>query len=450
VSELPNSWTTFTLKDIGGTVGGKTPSKSNSAFWSARDLHWTSPKDMKSFRLTSSEDMISKLAVRDGGMRVLPKGSVLVVTRSGILAHTLPVAIADIETTINQDIKAIPPNGVVEPRYLAYVLRSKQQEILEKCSKEGTTVASIQTELLESLPLPLAPPAEQKRIADKLDRLLAAVDTCKARLDAIPGILKRFRQSVLAAAVSGELTEEWRVSNEIVEPWDRVRVSEICEIQNGRAFPSGKYVDSGVRLLRPGNLSQSGIVEWNERNTVCLPGSFVRDFPEFLLGAGELLMNLTAQSLKDEFLGRVCLKYDSKPALLNQRIARFIPKLQYDVRPWLFLVFRSPMFRKFVDSLDTGTLIRHMHSKQVRDYEVCLPTVAEQTEIIRRVEGLFAAVDKIQANVDRTRVQVSGLTEKLLRKAFGGGLVTHTRGERMGGASSATPRRDAFPVMAVD
>lgn len=63
---------------------------------------------------------------------------------------------------------------------------------------------------LEKIPIPVAPQAEQKVIAAKLDELLAQVDSIKARLDAIPAILKRFRQSVLAAAVSGRLTEDWR------------------------------------------------------------------------------------------------------------------------------------------------------------------------------------------------------------------------------------------------
>src|SRR4029079_5488220 len=174
------------------------------------------------------------------------------------------------------------------------------------------------------------------------------------------------RQSIFAAACSGKLTEEWRKGNmsppgnppafrepsnslqdsgdhlegeEVPEGWRVARVDALVAIQNGRAFPSAEYQESGLRLVRPGNLHVSGRLEWSGDNTVCLPESWAKECPEFVLGSGELLMNLTAQSLKDEFLGRVCVKSDSNPALLNQRIARFIPHGSLDMRPFLFVYF---------------------------------------------------------------------------------------------------------------
>lgn len=201
--ELPVGWTTYCLVEIGGTKGGKTPSKSRADFWEPATNNWTSPKDMKSFDLNASEDKISDLAITEGSMEVLPSRSVLMVTRSGILAHTFPVAIANSETAINQDIKAIKPVIGLNERFLAYSLKSLERVVLQSCSKEGTTVASVETKLLEQLTLPLAPFNEQRRIAAKLDTTLAAVDACRQRLDGVAAILKRFRQAVLAAATSG-------------------------------------------------------------------------------------------------------------------------------------------------------------------------------------------------------------------------------------------------------
>src|SRR5262249_33937557 len=74
----------------------------------------------------------------------------------------------------------------------------------------GTTVKGIRLEDIRSLELDVPPASEQKRIADKLDAVLARVDACRERLDRVPAILKRFRQTVLATATSGKLTEEWR------------------------------------------------------------------------------------------------------------------------------------------------------------------------------------------------------------------------------------------------
>src|SRR5439155_1336038 len=77
--------------------------------------------------------------------------------------------------------------------------------------------------------------------------------------------------------------------------------------QNGRAFPSRDYSKEGVKLLRPGNLHASGRVLWADENTRRLPLRYEEEFPSYVVGPHALVMNLTAQSLKDEFLGRVCL-----------------------------------------------------------------------------------------------------------------------------------------------
>jgi type I restriction enzyme S subunit len=134
-------------------------------------------------------------------------------------------------------------------------------------------------------------------------------------------------------------------------------------------------------------------------------------------------MNLTAQSLKDEFLGRVCLKRDAEPALLNQRIARLVPHSQADLRPYLFIYFKSPYFRSFVNGLDTGSLIRHMHSKDVARHVVPLPPPDEQREIACRVHSMFRLADAIDVRVSAAIVRAESVTQSVLAKAFRGELV---------------------------
>ena len=134
-------------------------------------------------------------------------------------------------------------------------------------------------------------------------------------------------------------------------------------------------------------------------------------------------MNLTAQLLKDEFLGRVCLKTDDVPALLNRRICRFKMWTEDELRPFLFRYFKSPRFRSYVNTLDAGSLIRHMHAKQVLGHVAPFPPLAEQQEIVRRVEGLFALADRIEARFEKAKAQIDQLTSALLAKAFRGELV---------------------------
>lgn len=171
MSLLPPGWRMSSISELAELVGGKTPSKANPGFWLNGTVPWVSPKDMKVFDLKKSEDAITEQAVTEARMPILPPKSILMVTRSGILAHTFPVAITSLPVTINQDIKAIKPNsGVFDSRYLAYNLRAHNNLILRTCSKEGTTVSSIDSNALERVLLPVAPLREQRRIVDKLDK----------------------------------------------------------------------------------------------------------------------------------------------------------------------------------------------------------------------------------------------------------------------------------------
>ncbi len=165
---------------------------------------------MKSPRLADSEDHISSLALKETNVKTFPPGTVLVVIRSGILNRTLPIAVADVQATMNQDLKGIFPHEGIDSTCLAYFLQSEEHGILRRCSKDGTTVASIDTNSLHSYPCRIAPLSEQRRIVAKIEELFSDLDAGVAALKRAKAKLKRYRAAVLKAAVEGKLTEEWR------------------------------------------------------------------------------------------------------------------------------------------------------------------------------------------------------------------------------------------------
>lgn len=160
---------------------------------------------MKVERIRDSEDHITEEAVRRSATKLIPSGSVLFVTRSGILAHTFPVAVTTVEVTVNQDLKAVTPHPGVSPDYVAWGARALGGEILRRCSKDGTTVASIDTERLMGFELPVAPLPEQHRIVEAIENYFTRLDDAVATLERVQRNLKRYRASVLKAAVEGRL-----------------------------------------------------------------------------------------------------------------------------------------------------------------------------------------------------------------------------------------------------
>jgi type I restriction enzyme S subunit len=421
VSDRLQAWSSFNLRLIGSTVGGKTPSKSISEFWSPGEVHWASPKDMKSFILSDTQDKISHRAVRDAGMQLLPRGTVLVVTRSGILAHTLPIAIASIETTINQDIKAVLPQPNLHDRYLAYAIRANADEILRKCAKQGTTVPSVETALLEIFNLPLAPFNEQKRIADKLDAVLARVDACRERLDRVPAILKLFRQAVLAAATSGALTEEWRatVSGHDLADWKPVTLESLLDGKPRNGYsPRAVEYETPVKSL---TLTATTTGRFRPEHFKYID----EDIPpssHLWLQPGDILIQ-RANTI--EYVG-ISAIYDGPPngfiypdLMMKCRAnARVIPTFLH------CLLLSEPVRRHFRENA-TGTAgnMPKINQQTVLSAPALVPPHDEQSEIVRRIEDLFSYADRLEARYTAARAKVERLTPALLAKAFRGELV---------------------------
>src|SRR5882757_6154016 len=90
---LPHGWTRLNMGDVGRWFGGGTPSKANPRFWTGGNIPWVSPKDMKRDRVTDAQDHITEDAVAQSATNLVEAGSILIVVRSGILQHTLPVAV---------------------------------------------------------------------------------------------------------------------------------------------------------------------------------------------------------------------------------------------------------------------------------------------------------------------------------------------------------------------
>ena len=168
--ELPEGWVWSRLSMLAASSGGKTPSTSEKDFWDNGTVPWVTSKDMKSPELYSSQIMMTEKAAQT--TKVIPPNSVLVVTRSGILQRTLPVAITRMRTTINQDIKALIPYRDDMAEHIRLALISQEARLLLTFSKAGTTVESIDFERLYHMPIPVPPLAEQERIFNTLHCLL--------------------------------------------------------------------------------------------------------------------------------------------------------------------------------------------------------------------------------------------------------------------------------------
>jgi len=254
VSDLPSSWASVKLAEIGTWRGGGTPSKANPAFWSDGTIPWVSPKDMKRPKLSTAQDLITEAAVKASATSLIDAGSVLMVTRSGILSHSLPVALNLVPVALNQDIKAVTPSPATDGLYLWFAFKCFERGILNACRKGGTTVHSIEFPSLLEFPIPLPPLAEQKRMVSKIEELFSELDAGEESLRRARRQLGVYRQSLLKQAFEGKLTAPWRKQNpHLLESpdssWREVEVSDVLTSKptNGRSV---KDRTGGFKVLR--------------------------------------------------------------------------------------------------------------------------------------------------------------------------------------------------------
>lgn len=152
---------------------GGTPSTAHPEYWNG-SIPWVSAKDFKAFRFEDSEDHVTELALAESTTCYVNRPAVLMVSRSGILQHTLPVMVTHKPTTINQDIKAFFPDDRVSVDYLGAFFDVFGSRLLPLVCKSGATVQSLNTEQLMDLSIPLPPLPEQRKIVAELDAAYAA------------------------------------------------------------------------------------------------------------------------------------------------------------------------------------------------------------------------------------------------------------------------------------
>ncbi len=283
----------------------------------------------------------------------------------------------------------------------------------------GGSLTRAQPKKVATFPVPVAPLPEQKRIADKLDAVLARVDACRDRLDRIPAILKRFRQSVLAAATSGKLTEDWRQGK---NEWVYSKAENLCEwITKGTTPPkSSMYEGRGdVPYIKVYNLCFDGRLDFTINPT------FVdKDTHEVLLKRskvfpGDVLMNIVGPPL-----GKVSIVPTSFPEWnINQAIAVFRVKGEIYNRFLAYFLMCETTIAGLIRKSKATAGQFNLTLEVCRQIEVPLPSMEEQTEIVRRVEALFAYADRLEARHAAARAQVEKLTPATLAKAFRGELV---------------------------
>src|SRR5690554_6247582 len=342
------------------------------------------------------------------------------------------VVVADTDGVCTTEIIPLDSEPFVLNRYLFHWFKTRNFLNYVNDVSYGVNMPRLGTKDGVAAPFVLAPLAEQKVIADKLDTLLAQVENTKARLERIPQILKRFRQSVLAAAVSGRLTEEWRSNSESyvhenTEEWKWAPVPttwavslypDLVESRLGKMLDKAK--NSGLPTKYLGNIN----VRWFDFNLSEVQEILVSEAErnELAIRPGDVLICEGGEP------GRCAIWYGRAEEQMVFQKALHRARVSEALLPeWLALNLKHDADSLTLEQLFTGTTIKHLTGKALKKYPLRVPPINEQTEIVRRVDQLFAHADRIEQQVNNALARVNNLTQSILAKAFRGELTEQWR-----------------------
>ena len=387
------------LRDLCTFRHGGTPSKSNASFWEG-DIPWVSPKDMKQAVIDSATDHISAEAIEKSATSIVPPGSILLVVRSGILAHSFPIAQVAKPVAFNQDIKAVTPiSGDVVPDYLYWFLRSQSMNVVTRGVKKGATVHSVQSGFIESLMVPMHPREEQHRIVDLL-----------ARAEGIVRLRREARQKAaeLIPAIFIDMFGDPAMNPKEL-PLRSVR-ELVARFEGGKNLQAGSDGGTDFRILKVSAVTSGEYVETESKPT---PNGY--EPPQnHVVREGDMLFS---RANTEELVGATAVvRATNGRTLLPDKLWRFVWAEPVE-QAFMHALFQSAQVRQDLGKLSSGTSASMRNISQAKLFELRLPipSLHQQRVFARRAD----AAQSIRSQQEVALARATATFDALLSRAFG-------------------------------
>jgi len=431
--ELPKGWVWTRVGEIYDIIGGGTPSTKVEKYWIG-DIPWITSADIINLKDIRPRKYINKEAIQYSATNLVPKSSLIIVTRVGLGK----IALTKYPLCFSQDCQAlIGKNIQPHPDYSLYYLSQAVQ--IFKYQHRGTTIPGVTKKQLSELLFALPPFPEQHRIVAKIEELFTKLDTGVEALKKIKIQLKRYRQAVLKYAFEGKLTQQWREAQKgELEPasilLERIKelrkkeakgkvkelppidTSELPELPEGWVWTLLEYcveildnqrvpVNSKDREKRKGDIpyyGATGQVGWID--------DFIFDDELILLGE------------------------DGSPFLDPHKSKAYIIRGKSwvnnhaHVLKAIFGVTINAILCHYLNIFDfynyvSGTTRLKLNQSQMRQIPVPLPPLPEQHQIVAEIESRLSVADQVEKVVEQSLKQTERLRQSILKQAFEGKLV---------------------------
>ena len=399
-----NVWKTSSLGEVVSIVGGGTPTRSNPDFYGGT-IPWVTPKDMKSWEITGAQITITQSGLDNSATRVVPKNSILIVVRSGVLKHTIPVALNRLPVAINQDMKALQCRDGIDAEFLARFIKAQSPVILQWV--RATTADNFPIDKLKKLPVPLPPLAEQRRIAEVLDRAEALRTKRRAALAQLDSLI----QSLFLDLFGDPATNP--------RGWPKKSLGDVARERpnNGIFRKNPDYIQEGkdgLPVVWVEELFRGDSIDTKDSRRVIPAGSEVEKYG---LKTGDILFCRSSLKLDGIAFNNVYLGKDDA-ALFECHLIRISPDLKILSPVFLNCLLRLPKMRAIAKAKSKTATMTTIDQQNLCSIDLPLPPIELQREFAHRV----GAVENLKTAQRVSLAELDALFASLQHRAFRGEL----------------------------
>ena len=407
---FPEGWKVVRLGEVcEKIIGGGTPSTKNEEYWNG-DIPWISSADIHGIRDVRPRKSINEKAIENSTTNLVPKGSIIVVTRVGLGK----LAIAPCDLCFSQDNQGLVlKENLIRTDYALLVLHQEVQNFLHQ--SRGTTINGVTKKQLVELPLALPPLAEQEQIVAKIEELFSELDAGKQEAEKALAQLKVYRQAVLKWAFEGRLTNEHVVDGALPEGWEWVKLDDVCRsVEYGSSAKSAKT--GKVPVLRMGNI-QNGRFDYSD----LVYTSDENEINKYLLKKDDVLFNRTNSA---ELVGKTAIYKDERPAIFAGYLIRIHRDEALLDANFLTYYLNTEAARAYGNTVRSfGVNQSNINGTKLKTYPLPLPPLQEQHRIVQEIEAKLSVCEEIERTLAQSLQQAEGLRQSILKKAFEGKLI---------------------------
>ena len=404
--EVPSSWVWTTLSEVGTWQSGGTPSRSNKSYYGG-NIPWLKTGDLNDGLISNIPESITEEAVANSSAKINPTGSVLIAMYGATIGK---LGILTFPATTNQACCACIEYEVVAQMYLFYFLLSQRTAFIEKGG--GGAQPNISKEIIVNTYIPLPPLSEQHRIVAEIKKWFTLIDQIEQGKTDLQTTIKQTKSKILDLAIHGKLAPQEpndepaiellkRInpdftpcdnghSRKFPQSWCSVTVNDVCSIIGGVSYNKADIQDTGIRVLRGGNIQNGKVIDCFD--DVFIPLSYQNNDNQVQHGDIIVVASTGSQTL----IGKTGFADRDIPKTQIGAFLRIVRLKQKALSSYIRLIFQTDDYKGYIRNVAKGSNINNVKNAHLQNYQIYLPPLEEQQRIVQKIEELFSVLDNIQ------------------------------------------------------